>query len=380
MTIKNLDREVQKQNEMREKLLNAMNSGDEEQAAAAMVEFANSIQQNIINEARQAVNEDLSDQQVMVSRGLQVLTKDEQSYYNEVIANKGFAGTETLVPATVFERVFEYLRVNHALLNHIQFVNTTGVTQWVVKKGYVQSAWWGKLCEEIKELLDDGFEVIATNLYKLSAYVPICNAMLDLGPIWLDRYVREILAESMAIALEEAIVNGTGKDQPIGMMKDLKAAVTNGVYSDKKATPLTDLTPTSLGKEVMAPLTNDGRRAVGNALMIVNPLDYWEKIFPATTFLTQNGAYVSGVLPIPATVIQSLAVPKGKMVAGIASDYFMGVGSTQKMESSKEYRFLEDETVYLSKQYANGRPKDNDSFLVFDISALKAGASETTTP
>lgn len=380
MTIKNLDREAQKQNEMREKLLNAMNSGDEEQAAAAMVEFANSIQQNIINEARQAVNEDLSDQQVMVSRGLQVLTKDEQSYYNEVIANKGFAGTETLVPATVFERVFEYLRVNHALLNHIQFVNTTGVTQWVVKKGYVQSAWWGKLCEEIKELLDDGFEVIATNLYKLSAYVPICNAMLDLGPIWLDRYVREILAESMAIALEEAIVNGTGKDQPIGMMKDLKAAVTNGVYSDKTATPLTDLTPTSLGKEVMAPLTNDGRRAVGNALMIVNPLDYWEKIFPATTFLTQNGAYVSGVLPIPATVIQSLAVPKGKMVAGIASDYFMGVGSTQKMESSKEYRFLEDETVYLSKQYANGRPKDNDSFLVFDISALKAGDKGTTTP
>ncbi|MBG9841782.1 MULTISPECIES: phage major capsid protein [Bacillus cereus group] len=380
MTIKNLDREAQKQNEMREKLLNAMNSGDEEQAAAAMVEFANSIQQNIINEARQAVNEDLSDQQVMVSRGLQVLTKDEQSYYNEVIANKGFAGTETLVPATVFERVFEYLRVNHALLNHIQFVNTTGVTQWVVKKGYVQSAWWGKLCEEIKELLDDGFEVIATNLYKLSAYVPICNAMLDLGPIWLDRYVREILAESMAIALEEAIVNGTGKDQPIGMMKDLKAAVTNGVYSDKTATPLTDLTPTSLGKEVMAPLTNGGRRAVGNALMIVNPLDYWEKIFPATTFLTQNGAYVSGVLPIPATVIQSLAVPKGKMVAGIASDYFMGVGSTQKMESSKEYRFLEDETVYLSKQYANGRPKDNDSFLVFDISALKAGDKGTTTP
>ncbi|EJS72906.1 phage major capsid protein [Bacillus cereus] len=379
MTMKNLDRDAQKQNEMREKLLNAMNSGDEEQAAAAMVEFANSIQQNIINEARQAVNEDLSDQQVMVSRGLQVLTKEEQSYYNEVIANKGFAGTETLVPATVFERVFEYLRVNHALLNHIQFVNTTGVTQWVVKKGYVQSAWWGKLCEEIKELLDDGFEVITTNLYKLSAYVPICNAMLDLGPIWLDRYVREILAESMAIALEEAIVKGTGKDQPIGMMKDLKAAVTDGVYSDKTAIPLTDLTPESLGKEVMAPLTNGGRRAVSNALMIVNPLDYWEKIFPATTFLTQNGAYVSGVLPIPAAVIQSLAVPKGKMVAGIASDYFMGVGSTQKMESSKEYRFLEDETVYLSKQYANGRPKDNDSFLVFDISALKTG-SGTTTP
>ncbi|PHC33153.1 phage major capsid protein [Bacillus pseudomycoides] len=380
MVIKNLDREAKKQAEMKEKLLNAMNSGNEEAAAAAMVEFANSIQENIINEARQAVNEDLTDQQVMASRGLQVLTKDEQSYYNEVIANKGFAGVEKLVPATVFERVFEELRLNHPLLNHIQFVNTTGVTEWVVKKGHVQSAWWGKLCEEIKELLDDGFEVIPTNLYKLSAYVPICNAMLDLGPIWLDRYVREILTECMAIALEEAIVNGTGKDQPIGMMKDLKGAVTGGVYSDKKAIPLTDLSPESLGKEVMAPLTKEGTRTVSNALMIVNPLDYWEKIFPATTFLTQNGVYVSGVLPIPATVVQSLAAPRGKMVAGIAKDYFMGVGSMQKMESSKEYRFLEDETVYLSKQYANGRPKDNESFLVFDISALNAGGSQTPTP
>ncbi|PDY47684.1 phage major capsid protein [Bacillus pseudomycoides] len=380
MAIKNLDREAQKQNEMKEKLLNAMNSGNEEAAAAAMVEFANSIQENIINEARRAVNEDLTDQQVMASRGLQVLTKDEQSYYNEVIANKGFAGVEKLVPATVFERVFEYLRTNHALLNYIEFVNTTGVTEWIVKKGNVQSAWWGKLCEEIKELLDDGFESIPTNLYKLSAYVPVCNAMLDLGPVWLDRYVREILTESMAIALEEAIVNGTGKDQPIGMMKDLNAAVTAGVYSDKKAIVLTSLSPESLGKEVMAPLTKGGRRAVNNALMVVNPLDYWEKIFPATTFLTQNGAYVSGVLPIPATVIQSLAVPKGKMVAGIASDYFMGVGSTQKIEVSTEYKFLEDETVYLSKQYANGRPKDNESFLVFDISSLKAGGSQTPTP
>jgi HK97 family phage major capsid protein len=368
--IKNLDREANKQNEMKEKLLNAIQGGDEEATAAAMVEFANSIQENIINEARTAVNKDLTDQQIMASRGLQVLTNDEKGYYNKVIANKGFAGVEELVPATVFERVFEYLKVNHPLLTHIQFVNTTGVTKWVVKKGNVNSAWWGKLTDTIKELLDNGFESIDTALYKLSAYIPVANAMLDLGPVWLDRYVREVLSESMAIALEEAIVNGTGKEQPIGMTKDLKGAVVDGVYPDKAATKLADLTPASLGKEVMAPLTKEGRRTVNNALIIVNPIDYWEKIFPATTFLTQSGSYVSGVLPIPATVVQSLAVPKGKMVAGLAPDYFMGVGSTQKIEASKEYKFLEDETVYLSKQYANGRPKDNESFLVFDISKI----------
>ena len=42
-------------------------------------------------------------------------------------------------------------------------------------------------------------------------------------------------------------------------------------------------------------------------------------------------------------------------------------------------RFIEDERVYIAKQYANGRPKDNKSFLVFDISKL--GDKEgTTTP
>lgn len=377
MTMKNLDNEAMNQDEMKAKLAAAMNSGNEEDYAQALIQFSNVIQTNILNEAKNAMNENLTDQQVLTSRGVKVLTSKEQSYYNAVIANKGFAGVEELVPATVFERVFEDLKANHELLNYIQFVNTTGVTQWVIKKGDVNAAWWGKLCSEIKELLDDGFETIPTSLFKLSAFIPVCNAMLDLGPIWLDRYVREVLTESMSIALEEAIVNGTGKDQPIGMTKDLAGAVKDGVYSDKTAIVLTDFSPKTLGKEVMAKLTKSGKRKVSNALFIVNPLDYWSKVFDQTTFLTASGTYSYGVLPIPATIVQSLAVPEGKMVAGIASDYFMGVGSKQKIVESKEYRFLEDETVYLSKQYANGRPKDNNSFLVFDISKLGDAAPVT---
>ncbi|WP_373565648.1 phage major capsid family protein, partial [Schaalia odontolytica] len=65
--------------------------------------------------------------------------------------------------------------------------------------------------------------------------MPVAKAMLDLGPTWLDQYVRTVLSESMAIALEDAVVNGTGKDMPIGMMKDLAGAVVDGVYPDKKA-------------------------------------------------------------------------------------------------------------------------------------------------
>lgn len=368
--MRNLDLDQKNDVELQEQLKNAIENGDSDAFVEVQVAMAKSIEARILQEAQQARNEDLNDQAVMTQRGLNPLTSEEREYYNEVIGAGGFAGVQKLVPPTVFDRVFEDLRANHELLSEIDFVNTTGVTEWVMRNGEVEAAWWGQLCDEIKKKLEMSFKKEQTELFKLSAYVPVCKAMLDLGPQWLDRFVREILYESLAMALELAIVAGTGKEQPIGMIKDLKGAVVDGIYPDKTATALNDLKPGTLGKNIMAPLTKGGKRAVQQVLLIVNPLDYWEKIFAHTTFLTADKTYVYGVLPIPAKIIQSVAVPQGTMIAGMAKDYFMGVGSTQKIEYSDHYKFLEDERTYIAKQYANGHPIDNDSFLVFDISGM----------
>ncbi|PTY77358.1 phage capsid protein [Heyndrickxia sporothermodurans] len=378
--IKNLDKSKKDQVKAQENLLNAMKSEDENAIASAMEEFGNIIQENIIEQATAAATSEFNDQRVLADRGGYVLTSQETKFYNEVIANKGFAGVEELVPATVINRVFEELERDHELLKAIDFTNTTATTEWILKNGDVNPAFWGKLTDSIKEKIDDGFKVIKTNLYKLSAFIPVAKSMLDLGPTWLDKYVRTVLAEAMAIALEEAVVNGTGKDQPIGMLKDLNGAVVDGVYPDKAAKAITDFKPITLGKEVMYPLTHDGKRKVTNVLLVVNPADYWAKIFPATTVLTQNGTYVYGVLPIPATIVQSVSVPVGKMIAGVSKDYFLGVGSTRQIEVAKELRILEDEDVYVTKQYANGQPKDNDAFLVFDISGIGAEPEQVPTP
>ncbi len=69
----------------------------------------------------------------------------------------------------------------------------TGVTEWIVSRG-VNPAWWGKLCEAVKKVLDNGFDVINMKQFKLSGYIPVCKAMLDLGPVWLDRYVRTVFS------------------------------------------------------------------------------------------------------------------------------------------------------------------------------------------
>ncbi|MBE0451827.1 MAG: phage major capsid protein [Clostridia bacterium] len=357
--------------DMMNKIKNALESEDAEVFAKVQVEMAKEIERRILKEASEINTMALGDQQVLAQRGLSILTADEQKYYNEVITTGGFAGAEQLMPPTIFDRVFEDLKANHPLLSEIAFTNTTGVTEWITRENDAEAAWWGKLTDAIQKKLEVAFKKVKTELFKLSAYMPVSKSMLDLGPVWLDKFVREVLGESMAVALELAIVKGTGIDQPIGTTKDLSAPVDPVTgYADKIAVALLDLDPKTLGKEVMAPLTKDGKRAVPKVLIIVNPVDYWEKIFPATTFLSATGTYVHGVLPIPATVIQSVAVDKGTLIAGMGKDYFLGVGSTQKIDFSDHYKFLEDERTYIAKQYANGKPVDNDSFLVFDISDM----------
>ena len=357
--------------EIQEKIKNAIESADSEEFAKVQMELATIIQNRILQEAKSAKNEDINDNAVMIQRGLNPLTREEKEYYNEVIGTGGFAGVEKLMPPTIFERVFEDLKKNHPLLSKIKFENTTASTEWISRNNDAEAAWWGTLTTAITKKLEVAFKKEKTELYKLSAFVPVCKSMLDLGPAWLDKFVREILMESLAVALELAIVAGTGKEQPIGMIKNLSGAVIEGVYPDKTAKAITDLKPATLGKEIMAPLTKNGTRTVASVLMIVNPVDYWKKIFAATTMLTNTGTYVYGVLPIPAEIIQSVAVPSGKMIAGMAKDYFMGVGSTQKIDYSDQYKFLEDERTYMAKQYANGKPQDNESFLLFDITGLK---------
>ena len=57
----------------------------------------------------------------------------------------------------------------------------------------------------------------------------------------------------------------------------------------------------------------------------------------------------------------------------MATRYFLGggVGNNGRILYSDDYHFLEDERVYLIKLYAAGFAKDNNSFIVFDISGLQ---------
>lgn len=394
----NPDLDQAKKDEIMQKMNESLKEGNEEGFAKSFTEFAEYLQQSVLAEAEGTLAKaegiiQSVDTNVLVGRGVRQLTSRENEYYQKTIeamqsTNPKQALTEldVVMPETIIDAVFEDLKEDHELLSVINFQNTSGIIKMLLNTHGNQLATWDKLCTAIVTEITSGFKMVDMSLNKLSAFIPVCKDMLDLGPKWLDRYVRTILAEAIAFGLEEAIINGTGKDQPIGMNRQVgeDVTVTGGVYPVKDTVAITALDPQTFGT-ILSPMTKvpkgknaEGQmeyvtRKVSEVIMIVNPTDYLLKIMPATTIRGSDGMYRNNVLPFPTKVVQSIQVPEGKAIIGLAKKYFMGVGTGKsgKIEFSDEYRFLEDERVYLTKLYGHGQALDNNAFIYADISGLE---------
>lgn len=372
--------------ELSQQFKTALESGDEAQVAQAFADMADNIQQAVLEQAKDAAAVDQMDAAALAARGLRQLTSDEKKYYEKVISamksdnpKQALASLDVTMPETVIEDVFDSMEAEHKLLSAIDFVNTTYVTEWIMNKNGKQKAVWGKITAKIEEELSGEFEKMKTDLFSLTAFMPVAKSMLDLGPVWLDSYVRQVLQDALYVGLEAGIVCGTGVEMPIGMMKDISAAHVDGEpYPDKEAIKVTEFTPQVYGALIskMAVSRNGRARAVGSVILVVSPTDYWQRVMPATTIRRPDGTYANDVLPYPTDVIQSEEVPKGKAIIGITKQYFMGAGTSKDgvIEYDDSYKFLERERVYAGHLYGNGKPKDNNSFLVLDISELQSAA------
>lgn len=362
--------------------MQSVKDGDEAKMADAIAEFSQQLQDAMMQEA----NDASADNAALAARGVRVLTSKEKKYYEALIKamesgsniHQAITNLDVAMPDTVIDAVLDDIQSEFPLLDAIDFRNTTAITKWFYNKQGVQQAAWGALDTAITKELSGSIGDMNLTQCKLTAYMVISKDFLKLGPAWLDRYVRAILSEANGLALEMAVVDGDGKNSPIGMSRDLSKGNTNAgvtTYSRKTATKVTVLDPATYGG-ILAKLTKtpSGRqRKVREVIMVVNPEDYLTKVMPATTIMTPQGSYVSDVLPFPTRVIQSVGVEAGHAVVGLAKRYFLGLGTSKSglIDYSDHVQFLEDNRVYTSHLYGNGMPLDNAAFEYLDISGLK---------
>lgn len=372
--------------EIRGLLQKAIRENDTEGFYRAFDQIIECINQDIQQRYDAQVN-DLKqemDSRALAQRGVRQLTNKERDYYQKVAEcmwskdpKQALANADLVMPKTIMNAVFDELQTRHELLSLIEFIPTTGLTEMIMNTNGYQEAVWGKLCDDIVKELVSGFETIDMTLLKLSAFIPVCKAMLDLGPEWLDDYVRQVLYEALANGLEAGVVAGDGNEKPIGMNRQVGkgVTVTGGVYPEKAKISVTDLQPGTIGNllSLIAVDPNGKPRTLRDVVMIVNPQDYFQKVMPATTLMAPDGTYRNDVMPYPMRIVQSMALDRGEAILGIAYKYFAGVGMGKegRIEYDDSYHFLEDERMYLIKLYANGFPMDNNAFLFLDISALQ---------
>lgn len=359
--------------------------------------FAESIGQSMAEEYRSMSQSERLDAEALRARGIRPLSAKETKYYSAVIdamkhrnggeVKSALEGLTETMPETVLDQVMEDIKTEFPLLSEIDFVNASYMTSWIYNKQGRQFATWGNLGDKIKGELQASFGKLSATQCKLTAYMVISFDWLDLGPAWLDRYIRAVLVEASGMSMELAIVDGEGNRDgapcPIGMTRDLDKGTTADeltTYARKTAVVLTDLSPKTYGN-LLASLakTPTGRsRPVSNVLMVVNPLDYLTLVMPATTMMTPSGTYVSNVLPVPTKIVQSEAVPAGHAVIGLAKQYIGLLGAAKHNANSKSgvityddsVFWMDDARVYKTRLLANGRPKDNASFVYCDISSL----------
>ncbi|MEK4500615.1 phage major capsid protein [Bacillus sp. FSL R12-0069] len=348
----------------------------EEQSVAlnSMIEaLATDVRADILNQ----VNESMVDRSIMQSRGANVLTSEEMKFFNAVVEEGGFKSTETL-PKTTQERIFDDLVEDHPLLQHIGLENLGAVTEFIYgdPEG---AAVWGPLFDGIKGQLNATFRKDSISQLKLTAFIPLANDMLKLGPVWVERYVRTMITEAMKVGLERGFVAGTGKDEPIGLLKDPSGSVVNGVYPDKKPVGTLTFEPgrktinelKGVVKLLAKKLNADGSDAdrpkniAGKVVMVTNPFDTFD-IQANATIQNAAGVYVTS-LPFNPILTESVFVPQGKVLFFVKGQYVAAMGGTEPIKKYEETLALEDATVYIAKQYATGKPKDKYTSQVYAL-------------
>ncbi len=345
-----------------------------EQLETAFTEMFTALQTDLTEKITSEAKNEVHDAQILAARGQNVLTSTERKFFNEVIASGGFA-EDTILPITTQERVFEDLVTDHPLLSAIGLQDLGAVTRYIYSDANKAYA-WGALFGEIKGQISAAFREEQIGQLKLTAFAVIPKDMLELGPEYVERYVRTVLVESYSVGLEYGLVNGRGpaQNEPIGLMKDVNAET--GAVTVKTSSGTLTFAPSDKGEVVAKELggvvvelskdaKNKARKVANKIIMVVNPIDAI-KVQIGNTIQTVNGQWVT-TLPYNISPIESEEVPEGKALFFVKGAYLAAIAGGYKINKFDETLAIEDARLYTMKQFANGKPKDNKTALVYDL-------------
>ena len=285
------------------------------------------------------------------------------------------------------ENVINYSK----LYKHVNVRRLSGDGRQVIM-GSVPEAIWVECCGRLNEL-DLLFNDVEVDCYKLGGFFAVCNATIEDSDINLATELIDALSQANGLALDKAILYGTGTKMPLGVVTRLAQQSEPEGYPDT-ARPWADLHSTHLlktnatGKELFQTILMDsvvakGKYARGQKVWCMNETTY-TYLKAQGLSINAAGAIVSGMegtMPVVGGVVEVLDfIPGYDIIGGYFELYLLGERAGFKIEQSKECRFLDDQTVFKGSARYDGTPVIDEAFFVLNVNNVDPTTTVTFAP
>lgn len=299
-------------------------------------------------------------------------------------------GAELTIPDVMLGIIRQQTAENSKLLKHVTVRNVPGTSRMVVA-GAIPEAVWTEMCAKLNELALS-FTSVEMDGYKVGGFIPVCNALLEDSDVSLATEVLTAIGRAIGLALDKAILYGTGTKMPMGIVTRLAQASKPSSYS-AQARPWVDLhtsnlvaitgkTGVDLFKEIASAsgkIKND--YAGGAKFWAMNEATRLKLTVEAMS-LNSAGAIVTGMqgtMPVIGGTIETLDfIPDDHIIGGYGELYLLAERAGTQLASSEHYKFVEDQTVFRGTARYDGVPVIAEGFIGIGIGGTAPDADDVT--
>lgn len=310
-----------------------------------------------------------------------------------MIEKRALSGAGVLIP-DVFLGVLRENVINYSKLYERVYVRPLTGTGRMAVAGTVPEAVWTEMCANLNEL-DLAFNTVEVDGYKVGGFMAVCNATIEDSEIDLAAEIMVALSQSIGIALDKAILYGTGNRMPLGIMTRLAQTSEPADYSSK-ARPWADLHTSNIrsieagvtGTALISAITlasgyAKGKYSRGSKIWCMNEMTYTALKANAIN-VTAAGAIVSGVdgtMPVTGgDVIVLDFIPNNVIIGGYFDLYLLAERAEARFATSEHAFFLQDQTVFKGTARYDGLPVIAEAFVAIGLNGTTPSAAMTFAP
>ena len=308
------------------------------------------------------------------------------------LSSRAIKGADLTIPTVVLELIRENVLNYSKLINRVRLRPVSGTARQNVM-GAMPEAVWTEACAALNELTF-GFSQVEVDGYKVGGVIYICKATLEDSIYNLAEEIINALGAAIGIALDRAILYGTGVKMPLGIVTRLAQdeqpsnyPATARLWEDLTETNLitiSDQTGMALFQAIAkATKAMKGKYSRGVKFWAMNESTYTDLVVEAMS-INANGAIVSaqgGTMPVvggDVVVLSDEIIKDGNIVAGYGDLYLLAERAGSEFARSDEYRFAEDQVAFKGTARYDGVPIIAEAFIAIGIGA--APATDSTFP